>query len=192
MSLRDRPDNLLITSLLVWSQQRNSCLCLYFLDSFSKLSVFILVCILQNKFIGVTTVNKIILRLQGSSSIIHNQYIALCAHHPVKSSWKDVLYLLFKISYLFIYLFIFREGEGREKERERNINVRLPLMCPLLGTWPATQACALTGNRTGDPLVCRLPLKPLSHTSQGEKIYFTYFTHTYTFAKFLWNKEIWF
>ena len=34
-------------------------------------------------------------------------------------------------------------GEGREKERERNINVRLPLMCPLLGTWPATQAYVL-------------------------------------------------
>ena len=26
-------------------------------------------------------------------------------------------------------------------------------MRPLLGTWPATQACALTGNRTGDTLV---------------------------------------
>ena len=65
------------------------------------------------------------------------------------------------------YLFIFREGEGKEKERERNINVWLPLACPLLGTWPATQACALTGNQTGDPLVRRLVLNPLSHTSQG-------------------------
>ena len=25
-------------------------------------------------------------------------------------------------------------------------------MRPLLGTWPITQACALTGNRTSDPL----------------------------------------
>ena len=33
-------------------------------------------------------------------------------------------------------------GEGRE----RNINVWLPLTCPQLGTWPTTQACALTGN----------------------------------------------
>ena len=39
-------------------------------------------------------------------------------------------------------------------------------MHPLLGTWPATQACALTGNQTGDPLVHRLELSPLSHTSQ--------------------------
>ena len=51
----------------------------------------------------------------------------------------------------FIYLFLDR-GEGREKE-ERNNSVCLPLVCPLLGTWPATQACALTGNRTGDSLV---------------------------------------
>ena len=54
-----------------------------------------------------------------------------------------------------------------EKETERNINVWLPLVCPPLGTWPATQARALTGNQTSDPLVFRLALNPLSHTSQG-------------------------
>ena len=43
------------------------------------------------------------------------------------------------------YLFLER-GYGKEKERERNISVWLPVICPLLGTWPATQACALTGN----------------------------------------------
>ena len=64
-------------------------------------------------------------------------------------------------------LFIFRE-EGREKEREGNINVWLPLLCPLLGTWPTTQACALTGNRTSNPLVLRPVLNPLSYTSQGQ------------------------
>ena len=31
----------------------------------------------------------------------------------------------------------------------------------------APQACALTGNRTGDPLVHRAALNPLNHTSQG-------------------------
>ena len=73
-------------------------------------------------------------------------------------------------NYLFFkrfYLFIFREGEGREKEEDRNINMWVSLACPLLGTWPATQACALTGNRTSDPLVCRSELNPLSHASQG-------------------------
>ena len=66
-----------------------------------------------------------------------------------------------KIFYLFIYLFIV--GGGRK--RERNINVWLLLVCPLLGTWPGNQACALTGNRTSDPLVCRLVLNLLSYTS---------------------------
>ena len=37
---------------------------------------------------------------------------------------------------------------------------------PQLGTWPATQACILTGNRTSGPLVHRQVLNPLSHTSQ--------------------------
>ena len=37
------------------------------------------------------------------------------------------------------------------RERERNINVWLPLVHPPLRTWPATHACALTGNQTGDP-----------------------------------------
>ena len=62
------------------------------------------------------------------------------------------------------YLCTFRGGEG---ERERNTNVWLPLVRPLLGTWPTAQACALTGNRTGYPLVCRPMLNPLSPTSQG-------------------------
>ena len=65
------------------------------------------------------------------------------------------------------YLFIFRQ-RGREKERERNICVWLPLLRPLLGTWPTTQACAPTGHGTShDPLVRRRALNPLSHTCQG-------------------------
>ena len=65
--------------------------------------------------------------------------------------------------FFLIYLFFDR---GKEKEREKHQCV-LPLVCPLLGTWPATQACALTGNRTGNPLVPRLVLNALSYTSQG-------------------------
>ena len=52
--------------------------------------------------------------------------------------------IFLKIIYLFIYLFVERGREG--EERERHINVWLPLMRPLLGTWPETQARALTGN----------------------------------------------
>ena len=66
----------------------------------------------------------------------------------------------------YFYLFLDR-GEGSEKERERNINVWLPLTRPPSGTWPAIQACALTENRTSDPLLHRPVLNPLSHTSQG-------------------------
>ena len=55
--------------------------------------------------------------------------------------FKDIIYLFLEIE------------EGREKERERNINQWL-LVRPQMGTWPAIQACALTRNQTGDPLVC--------------------------------------
>ena len=49
------------------------------------------------------------------------------------------------------------------------------LHAPLLGTWPTTQACALIGNRTGNPLVHRPVLNPLSHTSQGSLFLFFIF-----------------
>ena len=67
---------------------------------------------------------------------------------------KVFIYLLvhsFIHSKDFIYSFLER-GEGRE----RNTNEWLPLTCPLLRTWPTTQACALTGNQTGDLSVCSL------------------------------------
>ena len=60
------------------------------------------------------------------------------------------------VSFIRFYLFIFRE-RGREGEREGNISMWLPDVYPLLGTWPTTQACALTGNWTCNPLVCNLP-----------------------------------
>ena len=53
---------------------------------------------------------------------------------------------------------------------EGNINVRLPLMHTPQWTQPATQARALTGNGTSDPLICRLALSPLSHTPRRAHI----------------------
>ena len=81
---------------------------------------------------------------------------------------------------LFLSFLVFLErGERREKGRERNMDW-LPLTRPQLGTGPATQAYALTGNRTVNLLVCRLALNPLSHTSQGCEVFslnpFTFFT----------------
>ena len=54
---------------------------------------------------------------------------------------------------------------------ERNSN-QLPLTRPQLGTGLATQACALTGNRTSDLLVCRPVLNLPRPTSQGRILIF--------------------
>ena len=79
------------------------------------------------------------------------------------------LFYLFTFLKDFIYLFLER-GEWKESGRETSMcGVWLPLARPLLGTWHTTQACALTGNRTGDPLVCRPVLNPLSYTSQRKE-----------------------
>ena len=56
---------------------------------------------------------------------------------------------------------------------ERYIHL-LPLARFQLGTWPATQACALTGNRTVNFLVCGLALNPLSHANHGSMYYFNW------------------
>ena len=80
----------------------------------------------------------------------------------------------------FFFLFFFkdfiyfqRQGNGGRKRGretsmcEKNINW-LPLACPQLGTWPTTQACALSGNPTCNFLVHRPVLSPLSHIRQGD------------------------
>ena len=51
--------------------------------------------------------------------------------------------------------------------RRRNID-QLPLAYARTGTWPATQACAPTGNQIHDLSVCGTRLNPLNHTSQGD------------------------
>ena len=66
---------------------------------------------------------------------------------------------------ILLYLFLER-GEGREEERGRNIR-RLPLTQPHLGTWPATQACALPGIDPHYLSFCGMTPNTLSHTGQG-------------------------
>ena len=76
--------------------------------------------------------------------------------HTLSKGWKTYWFKTFIFIYLFTYLLIYlfiEIGEGREKEKERKIGVWVPLTWPPLGPWPATQACALTGNWTRDPLV---------------------------------------
>ena len=61
--------------------------------------------------------------------------------------------------YIFkrFYLFIFRRGKG-EREGEKHQSVVASHSPP-------------TGNQTSDPLVHRLALNPLSHTSQSKYVY---------------------
>ena len=74
----------------------------------------------------------------------------------------------------FIYLLLER-GEGREREGEKDWCGRETLITcfshtPKLGTWLATQACALTRNGTSDLSVCRMTPIPLSNSSQGRTL----------------------
>ena len=64
-------------------------------------------------------------------------------------------------------------GEGKEKE-ERNINVWLPLQCPLLETWPTTQARVLTGNRTYNPFGSQDGAQSTDPHQPGYKIVYSY------------------
>ena len=92
--------------------------------------------------------------------ILYNTWIGLFLPHCTK----------FNI-FFFKILFIFRQ-RGREGERDGEKHQCVVASCTsLLGIWSATQACALTGNRTGNPLVCRPALNPLSHTSQGQNCF---------------------
>ena len=78
-----------------------------------------------------------------------------------KKYFKDYDFILFFI------LFILERGREGEREEEK-LNVWLPLMHPLPGTWPTTQACAPIGNQTNDLLVPRPALNSLNHTRELE------------------------
>ena len=82
---------------------------------------------------------------------------------------------------VFIYLFLER-GEGREKERERNISVWLPLMHPLLGTWPVTQACALTRESNQRPSGLQAGAQSTEPHQPGLHIYMHTYIHTYIYT----------
>ena len=78
-----------------------------------------------------------------------------------------------KFHFLKILFTYFLEREkGRERGRETSIckrnNDQLPLVWPQSGTWPTTQACAMTRNWTGGLSVWGTTPHPLNHTSWGE------------------------
>ena len=62
---------------------------------------------------------------------------------------------------IFIYLFFSKRGREGEREGEKHQCIHWLLLArPQPRTWPAAQACALTGSR-------RLMLNSLNHSSQG-------------------------
>ena len=109
-------------------------------------------------------------------------FVLFVSFYPRHTSFLHLVSKFFFLFLDFIYLFLER-GEGKEKERERNINVWLPLMCPLLGTWPVTQACALTGNQTrtlwfsGRPSIhWAMPARASFQVLRGKYYYFRFAT----------------
>ena len=74
----------------------------------------------------------------------------------------EYIHLIRKYYYYFFkkyFIYLFLERWRETSMCKRNIS-QLLLSNPQLGTWPTTQACALTGNRTSDLSVHRLVLSP--------------------------------
>ena len=69
-----------------------------------------------------------------------------------------------------MYLFLERGTGGRKRGKHQCVvaSCTPPTRAQPLGP---SQACALTGNQTHNPLVCRLVLSPLSYTSQDSKFF---------------------
>ena len=91
-------------------------------------------------------------------------------HMVLSVKWVSGLNMLYTSLYITFQsrfcLFIFRE-KGREGVREgEKHQCVVASHTALTGIWPATQACALTGNQTGDPFVHSLH-STQSYTSQG-------------------------
>ena len=89
--------------------------------------------------------------LQVWPSIYVYMYVLILIFKEIQNScvyFKSDIWALYSLNSLSLFLKIlfiyFLRGEGREKKRERNISVWLPVKQPPLGTWPETQACALT------------------------------------------------
>ena len=60
----------------------------------------------------------------------------------------------------------------------------LPLTCPPLGTWPTTQACAMIGNRTSNPLV-RSP-RSVHWATPARALMLFFLNNSLKRPKFLW------
>ena len=110
-------------------------------------------CLNHNSHLDALKGNANMLRLVTRKNEKHLSTWALeLLHFPESTLCMN--FLLCEITHFgffkdLIYLFFLEREKGREKEREGKISAWLPLVRPLLGTWPATQSCALTENQTG-------------------------------------------
>ena len=87
---------------------------------------------------------------------------------------------------------IFNFWGERGKWRRKRIEVIdwLSLACPQLGTWLVTQACALTGFWTGNFLILRLMLNPLSHIRQGSHSFRWVFLSPLVVSSNAWDSSL--
>ena len=93
----------------------------------------------------------------------------LHAHSHVSIHMTTPDFPVFSLPFFFFrfYLFIFRE-QGREGERKGEKHQCVVASCaPPTGDLGCNPGMCPTGNQTGDPLVPRPALNPLSHTSRG-------------------------
>ena len=139
---------------------------LIFSSQYFSLFIFVLSCFCL--LILYPSVSKYLAILYGSKmpmwcffkSIFLLKFLIFISFFP----YFPVYFSKYFLNILFIYVFVERE-EGRKRGGETSMCGCLS--CAPLGTWLTTQACALIGNQTHDPLVHRPALNPLSHTSQG-------------------------
>ena len=80
-------------------------------------------------------------------------FIQKCYHTATLSSYCEIYFLLFTYLFNFKWFYVFWERatkverEGAKHQCARETSIGCLLRAPQLGTWPTTQACALTGNQ---------------------------------------------
>ena len=90
----------------------------------------------------------------------------------IRTCWELNFIIIFNF-YFYVFIFRDREGEkeGEEHRRERETSISCLSQAPGPGTETAAQACALSGNPTGDLLCCGKMPSQLSQTGQGQTIF---------------------
>ena len=109
-------------------------------------------------------------RSSSCSLFALSKVYSLCCSKPQipdKASVPPLLWGMTRTDFVKKILFIFRvRGREEETEEEKHQSDRLPPVHAPSGTKPTTQTCAPTGNRTGDPVPCRMTPNQLNHTTQ--------------------------